>query len=334
MDRQKIAAVTGASGFIGTHLVSLLAAHNFQVHCLDVRSPAVPPHLDHDIIHHQIDLSVFQDVMDWPLWPSVTHVFHLAGVTQRVTIAEFRQGNVIPTQNLLRVLKAKSSRLQRFLLVSSQAAAGPARRLDQPVRESDVPRPVEAYGRSKLEAEMVVLNEVVNLPVTIVRPGPVYGPGDRDFLQIFQFLQKRLAIYPANRKRFMSVIYVHDLVGGMLQAAEAANAQGEIYFLCDAPIITLQDLYGYIIRIIDKRVIQVNLPQFLVDFGGRLGDFQARRTGRYTLLNSQKIALSRAAYWICSSVKAGRDFNFRCHVPLATGLEETYHWYKEQRWLN
>ena len=84
----------------------------------------------------------------------------------------------------------------RFVLVSSQAAAGPAADLARPVVEDDAPRPVEAYGASKLEAERVVRSFGDHVPFTIVRPSSIFGPFDRDFLTLFRFARHGVIVYP------------------------------------------------------------------------------------------------------------------------------------------
>ncbi|MCP4427114.1 MAG: NAD-dependent epimerase/dehydratase family protein [Chloroflexi bacterium] len=328
-----IAIITGATGFIGRNLVELLLAEGFHVRCLDIndRQDALPS--SPKVTFHRVDCADLPALQDLPVWEDAQYLFHLAGVTQRISLAGFRAGNVTPTQNLLHTIKVKQSPLKRFLFVSSQAAAGPASSLERPFTEMDKPQPIEAYGISKLEGEKAVNEFGGSIPITIIRPSAVYGPGDRDFLNVFRSLSRRLGIYPGCRDNYLSVIYVKDLVKGIVQAAKTPESSGETYFLAANTPITWQTLYNGIAKVMAKTMIEINIPQFLVDAGGRVGDYYSKRTGWFTLLNSQKIALSKPDYWICSAEKASQDYGFAAETSLMAGLTETYYWYKEKGWL-
>ncbi len=327
------AIVTGATGFIGRHLVERLFDEGFHVHCLARNErPGVLPDSPR-VTFYRVDCADLSALQDLPVWQDVQYVFHLAGATKRVSLDAFRAGNVAPTQNLLRVIKMKQSPLKRFLFVSSQAAAGPALSLEQPVTELHKYKPVEAYGLSKLEAEQEVKEFADTIPVTIVRPCAVYGPGDRDFLNVFQAISRHLGMYPGCRDNYLSIIYVKDLVKGILQAAKESKSLGQTYFLAANESVTWQTLYNEIAQSMGKSMVEINIPQFLVDAAGRIGDHYSSKTGRFTLMNSQKIALSKPAYWVCSAEKARLDFGFATGASLSESLMETVQWYKESGWL-
>src|SRR6185436_20924643 len=116
-------------------------------------------------------------------------VFHIAGVTKGVSYDDFRNGNVVPTQNLLRALQEAHPGVKRFVLVSSLSSYGPSS-ANKPHRESDPRRPIEFYGQSKLEAEQVVEAMGDSLPWTIIRPAGVYGPRDADYFNLFREVEK------------------------------------------------------------------------------------------------------------------------------------------------
>jgi nucleoside-diphosphate-sugar epimerase len=326
-----IAVVTGSNGFIGTHLVQALLEGGFDVRCLDLaqRDDASPPHPR--IERYTLDCADPYALAETPALEGADYVFHLAGVTRRATLEAFRAGNVLPTANLLAVLQKAPPR--RFVLVSSQAAAGPAEALERPKTEASAPEPVEAYGRSKLEAEHVVSVYADQIPSTIIRPCSVYGPRDIDFLLAFKQISRHLGIYAACRDKYISIIFVRDLVNGMLQAAQSPQAVGKTYFLCDDEPFRWRDVYGVMASVVGKRMVELNIPQVVVDLAGRAGDVYARLTGRHSLMNSQKIALSRSRYWLCSSRQARRDFGFVARVPLWEGMRMTYRWYVENGWL-
>jgi nucleoside-diphosphate-sugar epimerase len=197
----------------------------------------------------------------------------------------------------------------------------------------DAPQPVEAYGRSKLEAERVVRSYASWIPSTIIRPCSVYGPRDVDFLQAFRQVSHGWGIYPGCRDRYLSLIFVGDLVNGIVQAAQTPAAAGRTYFLCADRPLSWRDLYRAMAGVMGTRIVELNIPQWAIDWAGRAGDVYSRLSGRYSLANSQKIALSRPRYWVCSSERAREDLRFAARVSLPEGLEATYRWYVEHGWL-
>ena len=336
-----IAVVTGSRGFIGSHLVETLVAQGARVRCL-VRTGSTPELAAVSggaIEHHVVDYGDPRTLERSAAFDGADYVFHLAGVTKGVSQREFDAGNVAPTARLLDAILARaSSTLKRFVLVSSQAAAGPAPALDRPRDELQVPEPLEEYGRSKLEAERLVVarsgGRPGGIPFTIVRPSAVYGPRDRDFLNIFRQAKRGLGLYPASRDRYVSVIHVRDVVRGMLAAARAPEAAGRAYFLTAEPAVSWREIYGAVAQAVGRQISEFNVPQPLVDAAGFLGDIHAWVTGSPSLVTRQKVALSKADYWVCSGERARRDFGFRAAIGLREGMKETYRWYVEHGWFD
>jgi nucleoside-diphosphate-sugar epimerase len=328
-----IAMVTGAGGFIGSHLVEALLSKGYEVRCVDTCRIHHGAESNPDVDYHMIDCTDSEALSHYKICENVDVVFHLAGVTKALNLESFQRHNVRPTKNLLELLKEKSGRLRRFVFVSSQAAAGPAPDLDHPSTETDKPNPIEEYGKSKYEAECVVNQYGMHLPCTILRPSSVYGPRDVDFLQIFKHIRHHVSFYPGYRDHFASMIFISDLVDGILQASETQKAVGQTYFLSTDEMITWQQIHQTIQRVQDQRAMEVNVPRPIVDLVCKLGDAIMKWTGHRTIINSQKAALAKSPYWICSSEKALRDFGFKPRVLLDEGMRITYHWYKENGWI-
>jgi nucleoside-diphosphate-sugar epimerase len=287
---------------------------------------------DERIGYWEADLLDDRSVRESRIWEGVTHVFHLAGVTKGRTLAHFRAGNVFPTANVLAALAARSGVPPRVVLVSSQAAAGPASAADAPVREADRPVPVENYGRSKLQAEQAVARYRDSLPITIIRPSSVYGPRDRDFLKVFRQASSRVAVHAAPRDHSFSLVHVSDLVSALILAAEHPAAAGKTYFVGDAPV-TWRGLYHEVAQAASATPIQLQLPLVAVRIAAHAGDLLSTITGRVSLLNKNKAALARPRWWLCDASRARGELGWQPAMPLQRGVQETYLWYVTAGWL-
>jgi len=328
-----VALVTGATGFIGATLVDALVARGARVHCLTRLRPR-GVEARRDVEWHVVDWTDARAVERTPAIAEAELVFHLAGRTKALTLDDFRAGNVQPTESLLAALVRRDVRPKRFVLVSSQSAAGPAAALAIPRRELDAPAPVDYYGQSKLEAERVVEAYGNRFPWAIVRPCSVYGPRDRDFLAVFRQVKSGVWLYPATRDRWLSLAYVNDIVEGILVASTHRAAVGHTYFLAGEPAVSWRDVYTAAAEATRARkLLEVDLPQPMVDIAGRVGDLVARLTRQVGLVNSTKVALGRPPYWVCSTERARDELGFVCRTTLGEGMRETAKWYVAQKWL-
>ncbi|MFQ5628188.1 MAG: NAD-dependent epimerase/dehydratase family protein [bacterium] len=327
------ALVTGSNGFIGSHLVEALLQAGFEVACY-VRSKSDHGHLKNAPVQRAVvDYSKPETLLNSNVLDGVDFVFHNAGVTKRVTKEQFYRGNVEPTQNLLEAIKAKELNLKRFVFISSQAALGPSKSRADLKTEDAHPAPIEFYGESKFIAEQVVQEYGATIPYTIIRPSSVYGPRDVDFLNIFRQIKRGFNIYVGNRNKFVSMIYVDDLVNGILHAAHSEAANRQIYHLCGEAPFTWEEIQGRIVKAMHKKVVTVNIPEIFLKLAGVFGDLFSKMTGRFTLINSQKINLSLPDYWLVSNQKAKQDFGFACRVSLDDGLRQTLEWYRQKGWV-
>jgi nucleoside-diphosphate-sugar epimerase len=201
------------------------------------------------------------------------------------------------------------------------------------VRETDRPVPVEAYGRSKLQAEQAVSRYRDLLPITIVRPSSVYGPGDRDFLNLFRQERRAVALRVVPPDHVLSLVHVEDLVRALLSAAEQTVAVGRTYFIADERPVSWRELYDAIDTVLGHTPVAVTLPTSILRLAARGGDIVSAVTGRPTIVNRNKAILARQRWWVCDSGHARTDLGWRAEVPLLDGLRATYNWYVDARWL-
>lgn len=324
-----IAVVTGGSGFIGRNLVRRLRHDGHEVRCL-VRpnGGSAPPEAKRFVVR-------FDDPRSLLECPALDHaqvIFHLAGATSAARPQTFLAANVSPTRHLLGALAAR--RLHpRFVFVSSQAAAGPAAAKHRAVDEDDVPRPIEAYGRSKLEAERIVESFADHVATTIVRPCSVFGPWDRDFFQLFRLAQFGLIPYPGVATHWLSLLYVDDLIDGLLLAASRPEAIARKYFLASEAPIQWRALGELIARVVGRRVRHIEIPAAVIQAVGFAGEWLGRIANRASIANRSKAALSRPPYWVCSAARARHELGFTPSHSLPEAVQQTYYWYRKSGWL-
>lgn len=318
------ALVTGATGFIGSHLVEELVKRGYDVTCL-VRKTSNLRWLDGlkvNLVYGDCEVGSLEDIPN-----DIEYVYHLAGLTKARREADFFCVNAKGTENLLKSLTSRSRRLKRFLYLSSLAAVGPSED-GSPVKEDVKPRPVSAYGKSKLEGELITLRYLNEVPVTIIRPPAVYGPRDQDLLVFLRILKR--GFYPYWGKCYYSMLYVDDLVRGMILAAEDDAAVGEIYFLSDGGVYSNDDIASEIIQVINSKVMKVRVPislmSLLIGLSGVFGK-------KASIINRDKLREIRYSHWVCDSKKAQNELGFRPKVMIKEGLKWTADWYRIHQWL-
>ncbi|MBI4491394.1 MAG: NAD-dependent epimerase/dehydratase family protein [Chloroflexi bacterium] len=322
------ALVTGATGFIGSHLVDLLLARGWQVRCL-VRSrerartlAALPVELELGDLGDAAALARAA--------AGVECVFHVAGLTRALREVDYHAVNAEGTARLLKISAQQNDSLQRFLLVSSLAAAGPTIG-GAPLTEDSPCRPVSPYGRSKLNAELVAQGWMAHVPCTIIRPPIVYGPRDTDVLTFFRLVA--LGLQPTlGRPRHLSLVYVSDLVEGMLLAATSPHAAGRTYFITGGDT-SLDEALQLIGACLGRRPRRVRVPLSLLDAAAWASEGAARALRAPTVLTRNKVQELRQPAWLCSAARAKRELGFEPRVALADGLAQTARWYRTAGWL-
>lgn len=170
------------------------------------------------------------------------------------------------------------------------------------------------------------------LPLTIVRPSPVYGPRDRDFFAYFELVKRGLSLKLGSNGRKISLIYVLDLVDMLILALASTEAIGQTYF-GSAEAHSYVDLSDAIARALDKRTMQIVIPTVALEPMALWARVQSRLTGKPPLLNEQRIGDMRQRFWLCTGDKALQELGFQPRYDLDTAIQETTNWYLENGWL-
>lgn len=325
-----IAVVTGASGFIGSNLVEALVADGIEVRL--IRRPGPRYHeAPRGTTAVTLDLSS-ADAADHAVWRGATHVFHLAGRTRALDRESFMRDNVAPTARLSEIA-ARRATPPRFVFVSSQAAAGPAPSADRPVCEDDTAAPVEGYGASKLAAERAVQAHAGALPSVILRPASVFGPHDRDFLQVFQQMRGPLALEAVPSWFCLSLVAVHDVVAALRLAASHDAAVGRTFFVDDGAPATWGAVYDEVGAIMGRSPMRLRVPALVVRAVANAAELAARLRRTEPLLTRAKLELARHPYWLCDASALRRTLGWQPSLPRSEAWALTYQWYREARWI-
>ena len=321
------ALVTGGTGFVGSHLVEALVARGDEVTAL-ARSPvkaATLTPLGVRIV--QGDLDDFSALREAAAGQQI--VYHVAGLVHAPSEQAFFHANERGTQNVVEAATAAGA--PRLVLVSSLAAAGPSLP-GRPLGGDEPPRPVTAYGRSKLAGEQVVRES--SLPWCIVRPPLVYGPRDVELLRIFKTAQRGFAPVFGDGRQELSTVYAPDLAQALVAVGSSEVAVRSTYYACADERCSSRDFVRAVGRAVGREVRVVPLPASLTRgvllFAGSL----ARILGRSTVLNRDKAEEFLQAAWTAETGALTRDTGWRAAHDLATGLAQTVAWYRQAGWLS
>ncbi len=330
MEREKLILVTGANGFIGSHLAEALLEKGYRVRCM-VRRTSDLTHVEGlPVEWAYADVGAEEELHR--ACTGIDAVCHCAALTRALDREAFLRVNAGGTVALARACLAANPGLWRFLFVSSQAAAGPSQGAGDVVDETHSPRPVTWYGESKQAAEQALGELADRLPLTVVRPSAVFGPRDRDFFAYFDLVRRGLSLQLGRHPRQISLIYVRDLIDLLLRALASEEAKGQTYFGC-GPAHSYRELSDSIARALDRRPLHLTLPEAVLTPMAWWARLQGRLTGEPALLNDQRIVDLRHRFWLCSGEKARRELGFEAQYDLDRAVQQTADWYLENGWL-
>ncbi|MCL4457221.1 MAG: NAD(P)-dependent oxidoreductase [Nitrospirae bacterium] len=318
------ALVTGATGFIGSHLTAALIREGLDVSCL-VRTTSNLRYLEGlNVKLREGDCTDGQSLVD--AVKGVDYVFHLAGLTKACSEEDYYNANVKGTENIVRAVSENNPDIKRFVYLSSLAAAGPSRD-GTPLKEDCELMPVSLYGKTKLEGEKIVTAHMDKIPVTVIRPPAVYGPRDGDLLVFFKMVKS--GIVPYWGKCYYSFLYVEDLINGIIRSALIKEAEGEIFFMADGNIYSTDDIIAAISDALQRRPVKLNMPKFVMPLLGMLSE----KLRGVNIINSDKIKEMKHAYWVCDASKAAAKLKFEPKVKIKEGAKWTADWYRIHKWL-
>jgi nucleoside-diphosphate-sugar epimerase len=323
--------VTGASGFLGSHIAEQLAREGHAVRVLVRRTS------DRSFLRGFETEEALGDVTQPESLPAAVAgmdaVVHAAGLVKARSAAEFQSVNAGGTANLLSALNGAAG-LRRFVLISSLSAHGPSPD-GRPRHPDDPPAPVSDYGRSKLLAEEFVRSWAgEERPATIIRPPVIYGPRDRATLPLFQAVRRRLAPLLGDGTNGISCVYAEDAARAAAMAATAGDdAPSATYSLDDGSVYTWRDFLAAIEQAVGRKALRLPSPHWAFAAAALVSESYGRLFRRAVSFNRDKYIEMRQRYWVCSHEEIARDLGWEPQVTLGEGTALTAAWYRREGWL-
>lgn len=320
--------VTGATGFVGSHVIDALGVHFEHVRAV-VRGTSDTSRLRERGVDVRVaalnDAELLKQAVS-----GADVVIHLAALTHARTEGELQRVNGTGTAAVLAAAMSAEDPATRFVYLSSLAAAGPSN--DKPVSAEDVPHPLTAYGRSKLAGEVAVARQLGQIETVTLRAPAVYGPGDREMLRFFKLARLGILPLPAGPDRPLQLVHVQDLARGIADAASRDGMQGT-FNVADPVAYGWRHVCELIGQAVGRSPVILPVPQMAIEVVGRASEMVSGITGRSTMFNRDKVRELLAPGWLCETESASRAFGFEAKIALAEGLRSTAEWYRSKRWL-
>lgn len=308
--------VTGATGFIGNHLVHRLVRDGHTVVALvrdRVKARSLPA-----VELLEGDLSLFENPRT--VLPACDIVVHLAGVVAADTLADYERYNFTAVKHLVACLDRQTWKPKRLLFASSLAAAGPS---TTPLSESDACAPIEAYGKSKLDAERFLQH--APFPTTSFRPGVVFGHGDQATITLFKLAKNRIGFRPAGVNPALSYIDVDDLVEAIVAMLGDNSREHRTYFVSHPSSTDQRTLSRALGTVLERDVFVVPVPKGLL--------YGLMKLGVSKQLDEKQYKQIVAPGFLCSSSALSRDTGWKPQFALGESLAKAAAGFRRAHWL-
>lgn len=322
--------VTGASGFLGSHIAKQLAAEGHDLRLLLRRTS------NREFLAFSYE-EALGDVTDPESLAAavsgIEAVVQTAGLIKARSETEFHAVNEGGTANLVRAIERHEPDIRRFVYISSQSAHGPAPG-GRPRPAGAPPRPVSAYGRSKLAGENVTRESSLASRSVIFRMPVIYGPRDPALLPFFKAVKYRVAPLLRGGRSRLSIIYASDAASAVAQAVTAeAPIDGKTYAAEDGNVYTLRDLLSAIEQAVGRRALMLPVPLLGYQAAGLASEIAGKLTRRPQVFDRDKVREMRRRAWVCSSEDLQRDLGWHPQIQIEEGARLTHDWYRAAGWL-
>lgn len=322
--------VTGATGFTGSVLAKKLveSGHKVRVFVRNKDKMIMPGASEMEVVEGDItDKSKIQEAVK-----DIERVFHIAAVFRQAGVPDqtYRNVNIQATLDLLAA--SKNAGVKRFVHCSTVGVHGHIQ--EPPADEEYRFSPGDIYQRTKLEGEQKALQfgRENALPVAVIRPGPIYGPGDLRLLKLFKLAAKPITPIIGDGNIYFNMVYVEDLADIFILAGEKENAIGEVFLGAGPENIRLNEIIDIIAKILNRPTRKFHMPAYPFQLAGTFCEkiciplgveppIYRRRVDFFT--KSRAFTIDKARKML------GWDPKFNYH----NGLAATIAWYKKENLL-
>ncbi len=319
--------VTGAGGFIGSHVAEELARREFLVVSFSRQIPLSL--LEYKNIYIKVG-----DINDYKCLEEavkdVDAVIHCAAILAAKTYDKEKAYNVnyYATDKLLE-LSSKYS-IKRFLHISTGGVLGDVK--NPPADESYSYNPEDLYEETKMLAEKKVLEYANNgLDAVVIRPTWSYGERDKRIFKLINSIRKRKIIKIGKCDNLQHPVYISDLVNGIILALQRGK-KGSIYFIGGDEHITTNKIIDTIAAILSIRIIPYHIPIFPMKIFAKVLDYIFKRVGKEAPFSETKLGFFTKNRAFCID-KAKNELKYNPKMNFKEGIEKTIRWYFEQKWL-
>ncbi|HQQ68376.1 MAG TPA: NAD(P)-dependent oxidoreductase [Candidatus Cloacimonadota bacterium] len=318
-------AITGANGFVGNTIINHFAESGNEAIALIRKSASLPSG------NYQIRTLDYEDPIALrAAIEDVDVLVHNAGKTVAFNHMDMIRVNLGLTRKIVAALNSVTKPIH-LVYISSQAAAGPSPK-GVYLNEDAEPHPLTSYGKSKLLAEKMIRREC-RQAYTIVRPCSVYGPGDKDFLNLFKLCSYGFSTQIGREERPLNMIHVRQLAAFLLLVSGNPQAHGEIFFATDNQVYTQAEIAECICRVMGKRLQRIVIPEALARPAFQASDLLGRLRHKAGIINNEKYREITAEAWVADPAKARSILGWNPEPQMEQLIMETYQWYVQASWL-
>ena len=336
-------AVTGGTGFVGSHVVELRLARGDEVKCL-----VLPEEGRLWLEGAPVDFfegSVTDRGSLAPFLAGCDAIVNIAGLTRCRTEEGFMAVNAGGAVNLVEAALAIPGGPRHIVSMSSMAASGPCYATDavgdaadevggegRCLDEDDEQRPLTPYGRSKAALEVALRAYEGRMHCSFIRAPGVYGPRDRDFLQYFKLVRRGLRVI-VGKRNVMSLVYVKTLAAPIALCIQNPASDGQAFFIADEGEQDWDGFSAMVEAALGARTFRIQVPEWFVTVAAFFSEAAKPFMKRPPLLDKHKLTEARQHRWVVSTAKAERLLGFKPTIGTKEAIAETGRWYLEHGWI-
>ncbi len=323
--------VTGASGFLGSHVAEQLLADNQQVRCL-VRKSSNTKYLEKLGVELAFGAVDQADTLPAAV-KGVDAVIHCAGLVKARNAEEFDAVNHRGSVALAEAVAEHNPSIKRFVLVSTAALMGPSEPGQKHQRDT-APNPVTEYGRSKLRGEEGVRALSAKIPITVLRPPAIYGARDPEMFAFFQMVSYGVAFKMGGGFDSMEVVYGPDCAAACIRAIDADVASGSVYFVTDGEPRSFDQMATEIASALNVETWgRPIIPLGILRVAARASEAFGRLANKPMMFTKDKVNELAIKHFEFETDSTRRDLQWKPSVDFSEGAKLSAAWYRDNHWL-